>query len=88
MAGHFQFLGFLEGKIAVLRGKMAQIGFLVITFDSEVQMTSGFHWCASFKEIFHMTTIMTMILHICGGAKWPQIALLDHFGPFSPTTNV
>ena len=48
---------------------MAQIGFLVITFDSEVQMTSGFHWCASFDEIYHMTPIMTNLVHIYDGAK-------------------
>ena len=37
---------------------MEENGFLVITFDSEVQMTSGFHWCASFDEIFHRTPII------------------------------
>ena len=67
---------------------MAQIGFLVITFDSEVQMTSGFHWCASFDEVFHMTPIMNMMLHNCGRAKWPEMAILDHFRPFGLTTNV
>ena len=77
----FSFSCVLEGKIAVLRGKMAQIGFLVITFDSEVQMTSGFHWCASFDEIFHMTPIMTNLVHICVGAKGPQMAIWGHFGP-------
>ena len=53
---------------------MEEIGFLVITFDSEVQMSSGFHWCASFDEIFHMTPIITMMLHISGGDKWPKMA--------------
>ena len=67
---------------------MAQIGFLVITFDSEVQMTSGFHWCASFDEVFHMTPIMTMILHLCGGAKGPKMAILGHFRPFDLTKNL
>ena len=48
---------------------MEEIYFLFITFDPEVQMTSGFHWCASFDEIFHTTPIMTMKLCICGGDK-------------------
>ena len=43
--------------------------FLVITFDSEVQMTSGFHCCASFDVIFHRILIMTTMLHNWGGAK-------------------
>ena len=67
---------------------MEEIVFLVITFDSEVQMTSGFHWCISLYSIFHMTPIMTMMLHICGGAKWPKMAILGHLRPFVYTTNV
>ena len=64
---------------------MEEISFLVITFDSEVQMTSGFHCCASFDDIFHRTPIMTIFLHNWGGAKWPKMAILGHFGPFGPT---
>ena len=53
---------------------MEENGFLVITFDSEVQMTSSFHCCASFGEIFDGTPIMTIVFHFWGGAKWPKIA--------------
>ena len=53
---------------------MEENGFLIITFDSEVQLTSSFHCCAGFDDIFHMTPIMAMMLHICGGAKGPQMA--------------
>ena len=53
---------------------MEENGFLAITFDSEVQMTSGFHCCTSFDEIFHRTPIMTIMLHNWGGAKWPKMA--------------
>ena len=67
---------------------MEEISFLVITFDSEVQMSSGFHWCASFDEIFQMTPIMITMLHICVGAKWSKMAILGHFGPFGPSTYV
>ena len=59
---------------------MVEIGFWVITFDSEVQMTSGFHCCAGFDYIFNRTPIMTIMLHICGGDKWPQMAQNGHFG--------
>ena len=48
---------------------MEENGFLIITFDSEVQLTSSFHCCAGFDEIFHMTPIMAMMLHI-----WPKMA--------------
>ena len=61
---------------------MEENGFLVITFDSEVQMTSGFHCCASFDEIFHRTPIIGMLLHICAGAKWPKMVQNGHFRPF------
>ena len=61
-------------KQPILEGKMEENGFLGITFDSEVQMTSGFHCCASFDEIFHRTPIMTIILNNWGGAKWPKMA--------------
>ena len=47
---------------------MVQIDFLIITFDSKVQMTSGFHCCASFDEIFHRTPIMIIIFNNWGGA--------------------
>ena len=57
---------------------MDEICFLVITFDSEVQMTSSFDCCASFHEIFHRTPIMTMMLHNWGGAKWPKMAQNYH----------
>ena len=67
---------------------MEENGFLVITFDSELQMTSGFHCCASYGEIFHRTPIMSMILVIWGGAKWPKMAQNAHFGSFGPTPNV
>ena len=60
---------------------MEEIGFLVITFDSEVQMTSGFDCCASYDDIFHRTPIMTMMLHNWGGAKWPKMAQNYHLGP-------
>ena len=66
---------------------MEENGFWVITFDSEVQMTSGFHCCASFGEIFHRTPIMTMMLLL----GWGQMAQNGHFGPFGlfgPTPNV
>ena len=53
---------------------MEENGFLIITFDSEVQLTSSFHCCAGFDEIFHMTPIITMMLHNWGGAKWPKMA--------------
>ena len=53
---------------------MEENGFLVITFDSEVQMTSSFYCCASFGEIFDGTPIMTIISHFLGGAKWPKMA--------------
>ena len=58
---------------------MEEIVFLVITFYSEVQMTSGFHWCASFDEIFHMTPIMTTKLPILW---WRQMAKNDLKWPF------
>ena len=57
---------------------MEEIGFLVITFDSEVQMTSGFHWHVGFVEIFHMTPIMTIMVEK-NGPKWPKIAIFGHF---------
>ena len=60
---------------------MEENGFLVITFDSELQMTSGFHCCASYGEIFHRTPIMGMILVIWGGAKWPKMPILGHLAP-------
>ena len=69
-------------KSLFLEGKMEENGFLVITFDSEVQMTSGFHWCGSFNEIFHMTPIMTIMVLSFGGAKWLKMAQNAHFGPF------
>ena len=61
-------------KQPILEEKMEENGFLGITFDSEVQMTSGFHCCASFDEIFHRTPIMTIIFNNWGGAKWPKMA--------------
>ena len=67
---------------------MEENGFWVITFDSEVQMTSGFHCCTSFGEIFHRTPIMAMMLHIWGGPKWPKMGILGHLGPFGPTPHV
>ena len=53
---------------------MEEISFLVMTFDSEVLMTSGFHCCASFDDIFHRTPIMTMMFNNWDGAKWPKLA--------------
>ena len=61
---------------------MEENGFLVITFDSELQMTSGFHCCASFDEIFPGTPIMALLSHIWGVAKWPNMAQNGHFWPF------
>ena len=34
---------FEKVKLPILEEKMEEISFLVITFDSEVQMTSSFH---------------------------------------------
>ncbi len=59
---------------------MEENGFLVITFDSEVQMTSSFHCCASFGKIFDVTPIMTIVFNFWGGAKWPKIAPKGNFG--------
>ena len=52
---------------------MEENGFFIITFDSEVQLTSSFHCCAGFDDIFHMTPIMAIMAQIWGGAKWPKI---------------
>ncbi len=69
-------------KQPILDFKKEENGFLVITFDSEVQTTSGFHVCASFDEIFHGTPIMTIRLPIFGGAIWLKMAQNGHFEPF------
>ena len=61
---------------------MAENGFLVITFYSEVQSTSSFHCCAGFDEVFDRTPIRTMMLHNLGGAKWPKLTHNGHFEPF------
>ena len=60
---------------------MEEIGFLVITFDSEVQMISSLDCCASFHDIFHRTPIMTMMLHNWGGVKWYKMAIWGHLVP-------
>ena len=49
--------------------KMHEYGFLAITFDPEVQMTSGFHCCASFDDIFHMIPLLAKVIHICDQAQ-------------------
>ena len=61
---------------------MEENGFWTITFDSEVQMTSSFHCCTGFYEIFNRTPLMTMMLYNWGGAKWPKMAQNGHLGPF------
>ena len=64
---------------------MEENGFLIITFYSEVQINSGFHCCASFGKIFHRTPIITMVLVIWGGAKWPKMAQNAHLGHLAPS---
>ena len=53
---------------------MEENGFLDITFDTEDQISSGFHCCASFDEIFHRTPMMTIMLQIWSVRKWPKMS--------------
>ena len=57
---------------------------LVITFDSEAQMTSSFDNHASFDEIFHRIPIIAILLHNLGRAKWPKMTIFKHFGHLAP----
>ena len=51
---------------------MEEKSFLVITSDSKVQITPGFHCCARFDEIFHRIPIMTIMLHNWGAGTSDQ----------------